>query len=61
MEVVAAKTYPNRAAFKSLYSGAGVGISRDHQSYVVAVEAGKTKGSSVRFYWPRAWQLKGVS
>lgn len=51
--VVPAGKLPDRERFPKLYSGAGVGLPRNHESYVVAVERGKTPGSSVRHYWPR--------
>ncbi len=49
-EVVPAKRSPSRELFDALYKGAGVGLPRDHQSYVVMV------GS--RPYWPRALALR---
>ncbi len=58
VEVVAAGKLPSRDRFESLYKGAGVGMPRKHESYVVSVDVGKTPGSSVRFYWPRVSALK---
>lgn len=55
--VVAAKTLPNREQFLSLYKGAGIGISRDHESYVVRVRTGKT---ATKDYWPRSNSLSAV-
>ena len=55
--VVAAKLLPNREQFLSLYKGAGIGISRDHESYVVRVRTGKT---ATKDYWPRANSLSAV-
>jgi len=46
---------PDRSRFLSLYKDSGVGSSRDHVSYVVAVEKGKGKP---RFYWPRTSALR---
>ncbi len=55
--VVAAKSLPNREQFLSLYKGAGIGISRDHESYVVRVRTGKT---ATKDYWPRVNSLSAV-
>lgn len=52
--VVRPGEYPDRAQFLSLYRGAGVGIARDHESYVVTV-----KGAGV--YWPRVKALNAAS
>ncbi len=49
VEVVPAGSRPNRDRFLSLYRGSGVGLPRNHESYVVQV---KTK-----IYWPRASKL----
>ncbi|BDU72928.1 hypothetical protein METEAL_21020 [Mesoterricola silvestris] len=51
-QVVPAKGYPDRDRFLHLYKSAGVGLCRDHESYVVLV--GK------RPYWPRVSHLKAV-
>lgn len=48
--VVPAGEYPSREDYASLYRNAGVGMPRDHESYVVRV-----KGGGV--YWPRAKAL----
>ena len=48
--VVPAGQYPSREDFPSLYRNAGVGMHRDHESYVVHV-----KGAGV--YWPRTRAL----
>lgn len=58
VQVVPPGEYPDREKFKKLYSGSGVGFCRDHESYVVSVDAGKTTGSSVRYYWPRVKALQ---
>lgn len=50
VQVVEPGQYPDRERFASLYRGSGVGLFRDHVSYVVKV------GSKI--YWPRANQLK---
>lgn len=52
-QVVAPKTYPDRGRFLQLYKGPGVGLSRNHESYVVRVP-GKTEKSAGKVYWPRA-------
>lgn len=57
VQVVPAGSYPDRDKFPKLYWGAGVGMSRNHESYVVAVDCGKTPGSSTRHYWPRVSAL----
>lgn len=44
---------PDRDRFPSLYRGSGVGMSRDHVSYVV-----KVTGRGV--YWPIAKKLRKV-
>jgi hypothetical protein len=49
-QVVPAKTMPDRNRFPHLYKGAGVGIYRNHESYVVLV--------GNRPYWPRVAALK---
>lgn len=59
-EVVRPGKYPDRDRFKKLYSGSGVGLSRDHTSYVIIV-AGKTSTSSGRQYWPRVTALKSTT
>ena len=48
--IVAAGQYPSREDFPSLHRSAGVGMHRDHPSYVVRV-----KGAGL--YWPRAKTL----
>ena len=45
--------------FEQLYRGTGVGIGRDHVSYVVRVP-GKTAKSAGTLYWPRAASLSKV-
>lgn len=52
-QVVPPGSYPDRERFLSLYKSSGVGIHRDHESYVVRV-----KGRGV--YWPRVSQLKAA-
>lgn len=61
MEVVAAGQLPCRQKFSSLYKGAGVGMPRNHESYVVGVDVGRTPGASVKYYWPRASSLAKVT
>jgi hypothetical protein len=53
VEVVAPGAYPDRTRFIALYRGSGVGMPRDHESYVVQVGR--------QFYWPRANQLRRAS
>lgn len=60
VQVVPPKGMPSRVLFPSLYTGAGCGCWRKHVSYVVAVDVGKTPGSSVKYYWPRSSALKLV-
>lgn len=60
VQVVPPKTYPEREQFVQLYRGSGVGLSRDHESYVVRVP-GKTEKSSGKLYWPRANALDHAS
>lgn len=48
-EAVPAKGYPDRDRFLSLHKGSGIGMARDHVSYVVLV---KNKP-----YWPVAKRL----
>lgn len=55
-QVVAAKGYPDRERFPKLYKSSGVGLPRDHVSYVVRVP-GKTAKSEGTTYWPRASAL----
>ena len=52
-QVVAPKTYPDRDRFLQLYRGPGVGLARDHESYVILVP-GKTGKGAGKIYWPRA-------
>lgn len=59
VEVVAAGGRPNRVAFPDLHKG-GCGFARDHESYVVRVDVGKTPGRSMRHYWPRVSALESV-
>lgn len=60
VQAVPAGEYPDRDKFPKLYTGAGVGMSRKHESYVVAVDCGKTPGSSIRHYWPRVSALSNA-
>jgi hypothetical protein len=60
-QIVPAGELPDREQFRSLYTGAGVGSSRDQVSYVVAVKVGKTDKAKPYFYWPRANKLVAVS
>lgn len=50
VEVVAINNHPNRERFSCLYTGAGVGFARKHESYVVQVGR--------RIYWPRVSALQ---
>jgi len=52
-QVVAPKAMPDRERFVQLYKGLGVGMARDHESYVIRVP-GKTVKSAGKLYWPRA-------
>ena len=49
-QVVKPGEYPDRERFLPLYRGAGVGMARDHVSYVVRADK--------RIYWPRAFRLQ---
>lgn len=49
-QIVPAGSYPDRDRFSHLYKSAGVGMRRNHESYVVMV--------GNRPYWPRANQLE---
>ncbi len=60
VEVVQAGSRPDRALFPDLYRGAGVGMGRDHESYVVRVDVGKKPGKTFRHYWPRANALEAL-
>lgn len=51
-QVVPAGEYPERSRFLHLYKSAGVGKSRDHESYVVVV--------GHKPYWPLANKLQPV-
>lgn len=52
-QVVPAKAYPDRERFLSLHKNSGIGMHRDHVSYVVLV---KNKP-----YWPVAKRLSRVN
>ena len=52
-EIVAAGQRPSRKQYPSLYRSSGVGLPRDHASYVVQV------GNKV--YWPRASALQPLA
>jgi hypothetical protein len=58
-EIVPPKAWPNRDRFPQLYRGAGVGLSRDHVSYVVRVP-GKTTKAAGTLYWPRVSGLTKI-
>lgn len=60
VQVVAPKTYPDRVRFVQLYKGPGVGMSREHESYVVHVP-GKTTKAAGKLYWPRVTALAHTS
>lgn len=51
-QVVAPKALPDRERFLHLYKGAGIGIHRNHESYVVLV--------GNRPYWPRVAALRST-
>lgn len=36
----------------------GAGYARDHESYIVAVKAGKTDKAKPKHYWPRVSALR---
>lgn len=36
----------------------GCGMSRDHESYLVAVKTGKTDSAKLTIYWPRVSALR---
>jgi len=55
--VVPAGAYPSREKFLQLYRGPGVGMHRDHVSYVVHVPSLTGRGAGT-FYWPRAAALE---
>lgn len=52
VEIVPAGRLPDRERFSKLYSGSGIGSTRNHASCVVEV------GS--RYYWPRIIYLMAV-
>ncbi len=57
VEVVPPGEYPDRDRFLPLYKGSGVGLCRDHESYVV--EARQVSGRKTKkIYWPRVNQLQ---
>lgn len=58
-EIVQPKSLPDRERYLQLYRGAGIGLARDHTSYVVRVP-GKTSKSAGTLYWPRAAALSLV-
>jgi hypothetical protein len=60
LAVVDSGKRPDKEMYPSLYKGAGVGMQRNHESYVVGVDAGKTAGSSIRVYWPLVSNLKAA-
>ena len=60
MQVVHPGLMPDRERFKALYTGAGVGSPRNHESYVVSVDMGKSPGKSIRYYWPRVSALAKI-
>ncbi len=59
-QVVPAGGLPDRGRFEQLYLTSGVGLPRDHVSYVVRV-AGKTARSSGKVYWPRVPTLSAYA
>jgi len=60
VQVVPVGAYPDRGQFEALYRGPGVGLHRDHESYVVRVP-GKTAKAAGKLYWPRVTHLKAVA
>jgi len=56
-EVVDPGKLPDRDRFEQLYRGPGIGMSRDHESYVVRVP-GKTSKGVGKLYWPRRAGLR---
>lgn len=59
VEVVPPGEYPDRDRFRSLYKGSGVGLSRNHESYVV--KAQQVSGRQTKkIYWPRVKNLTRV-
>ena len=61
VQVVPAGQRPDRERFAGLYQGPGCGYGRNHESYVVQVDVGKTEGKSFRFYWPVSSLLSHLS
>lgn len=57
VDVVPAGKRPDREKFLALYRGPGVGMPRDHESYVVRCRPKDNNGRG-GLYWPRANQLK---
>ena len=53
VEVVPPGGHPDREKFPQLHSGAGVGLPRDHESYVVIANR--------RYYWPRVSALEDLT
>ena len=61
VEIVPENCMPSRDEFPKLYTGAGVGSPRNHESYVVSVDVGRNKkGVTFREYWPRVSALEKV-
>lgn len=60
LQLVAPKELPDRDRFVQLYKGPGVGLSRDHESYVVRVPGKTTKGAG-KLYWARVNALSLVT
>lgn len=61
VEVVSPGNLPTRERFVSLYTGAGCGSPRKHESYVVEVYANPEKKTGRSFYWPLANKLRIVT
>lgn len=59
VEVVAAGKLPDRDRFPRLYTGSGVGLSRNEVSYVVSVSKGASRKPTL--YWPHARGLKAFT
>lgn len=55
--VFAAGSRPLPSEYPSLYTGAGPGYARNHESYVISVPAKTPKGKPL-VYWPVVSKLK---
>jgi len=59
VQVVPAGELPDRDRFLSLYKGAGIGMARNHESYVVQLNQEKPHRVP-KFYWPRVSALQAM-